>query len=371
MKFIDQSVELIPTPENQWNSMEVLKFIERIGRICYRSENMITDESCVKFVDMLRRLGHYAMLEHYHFHCIMDRRIAGSIFSVIDNTSPYVFEIMSQIPAEKILHIDPETYYSGIDKNGSYYLISFSATTILKRLEWVKDSKNFAIDAFRATLKAINPVLFGDLPVYYNHTVAMFVDGIYFPKHRKFLDIHSYDEYNKLERNIDLNSILHNTMTVLFTTDRGITHSIVRHRPASYAMESTIYCRYNKDKFGNEITYIKTPEVDQSPEAWEIYKASLQAAEDAYMKLIDMGYPSKITRCVLPHAVAAKLVMTASDAEWLHFFKTRCSDPKDTSQIREVANMAKDIFEKERNMKLEDYQHLIDIRAEEFPTFFV
>ncbi len=39
--------------------------------------------------------------------------------------------------------------------------------------------------------------------------------------------------------------------------DRGVTHEIVRHRIFSYAQESTRYCNYSKDKFGNELTFIK------------------------------------------------------------------------------------------------------------------
>jgi thymidylate synthase ThyX len=50
--------------------------------------------------------------------------------------------------------------------------------------------------------------------------------------------------------------IEHGSITVKMITDRGVTHEIVRHRLASYAQESTRYCNYGKDKFGNEITVI-------------------------------------------------------------------------------------------------------------------
>jgi thymidylate synthase (FAD) len=51
--------------------------------------------------------------------------------------------------------------------------------------------------------------------------------------------------------------IEHNSLTVKFICDRGVSHEIVRHRIASYAQESTRYCNYSNDKFGNEITVIK------------------------------------------------------------------------------------------------------------------
>ena len=49
----------------------------------------------------------------------------------------------------------------------------------------------------------------------------------------------------------------HCSFTVKFICDRGVSHEIVRHRMASYCQESTRYCNYSKDGFGNEITVIE------------------------------------------------------------------------------------------------------------------
>ena len=49
----------------------------------------------------------------------------------------------------------------------------------------------------------------------------------------------------------------HAGLTVKFIVDRGISHELVRHRMASFAQESTRYCNYSKNKFGNEITVIE------------------------------------------------------------------------------------------------------------------
>ena len=51
--------------------------------------------------------------------------------------------------------------------------------------------------------------------------------------------------------------IEHFSLTVRIVCDRGVTHEIVRHRLASYSQESTRYCNYAGDRFGNEITVIK------------------------------------------------------------------------------------------------------------------
>jgi len=50
--------------------------------------------------------------------------------------------------------------------------------------------------------------------------------------------------------------IEHNSISVRFICDRGVSHEIVRHRLASFGQESTRYCNYSSDKFGNEINVI-------------------------------------------------------------------------------------------------------------------
>lgn len=60
MKLIPQSIEVM-TPID---GMAMAKFVERVARTCYKSENKITPESAVPFVRKLIRRGHEAMLEH-------------------------------------------------------------------------------------------------------------------------------------------------------------------------------------------------------------------------------------------------------------------------------------------------------------------
>ena len=43
---------------------KILQNIERIGRVCYKSESRITDDSAEKFVAMLIKNRHEAMIEH-------------------------------------------------------------------------------------------------------------------------------------------------------------------------------------------------------------------------------------------------------------------------------------------------------------------
>lgn len=64
MRIIKPYTELL---DNDIYGLAVLKKIEKAGRICYKSEELITDDSAPKFVAGLIKSGHEAMLEHYSF----------------------------------------------------------------------------------------------------------------------------------------------------------------------------------------------------------------------------------------------------------------------------------------------------------------
>ena len=63
MKIINANVEFL-TPVN---GAEILKHIERCGRVCYKSEELISEDSAVKFVGNIIKRGHKAVLEHASF----------------------------------------------------------------------------------------------------------------------------------------------------------------------------------------------------------------------------------------------------------------------------------------------------------------
>lgn len=63
------------------NGMEILKKIERCGRVCYKSESRITDESCIQFVKSILKSGHESVIEHFSFSVrfICDRGVSHEI----------------------------------------------------------------------------------------------------------------------------------------------------------------------------------------------------------------------------------------------------------------------------------------------------
>lgn len=139
-------------------------------------------------------------------------------------------------------------------------------------------------------------------------------------------------------------------ITVRFICDRGVSHEFVRHRVFSFAQESTRYCNYSKDKFGNELTFIQPCYLNEaelaqygpyhlvsrnkSPES--IFICSLNNAEKDYLTLIESGWKAQEARAVLPNALKTELVMTGFATDWPHFFELRCASNAHP-QARELA----------------------------------
>lgn len=141
-------------------------------------------------------------------------------------------------------------------------------------------------------------------------------------------------------------------ITAKFICDRGVSHEFVRHRVFSFAQESTRYCDYSKNKFGNDITYIIPswldlpegkysnwdndwcdvselkllyPEVDNLSDPANCFLQSIKNAECYYFMLINRGWKPQQARQVLPNATKTELVMTGFESDWEHFFELRCS----------------------------------------------
>ena len=128
----------------------------------------------------------------------------------------------------------------------------------------------------------------------------------------------------------------HFDITVKFICDRGVSHGIVRHRMASYCQESTRYCNYAKDDFGNEITVIEPYYLDA--QGLYLWRRACEAAEASYFELLNWGCTPQEARAVLPNSLKTEVVMTANLREWRHFFKLRTT-PAAHPQMREVAKM--------------------------------
>jgi len=138
-------------------------------------------------------------------------------------------------------------------------------------------------------------------------------DKITIDSHRSFIKM-------IIERN-HLAVIEFGSMAVKFITDRGITHELVRHRLCSFLQESTRYCNYGKDKFGNEVSFIMPSGLnDLQRQCWEY---SCKKAEEQYLELLLMGNTPQQARAVLPNCLKTEIIVKANFREWRHIFQLR------------------------------------------------
>lgn len=258
-----------------------MKHIESIGRVCYKSEDKITDTSALLFVKSMNDNKHLAMLEHFRFIYSVSKPIYEAICRAITDYNIFIIATKDSI---------------------DNYKISMSARSLIDAIENIDDDYG-AIAACVAIIKQIVydykcPELFGN----------------------------KYTELNqaslKLIRQDELcgeDIVMHGWHSILFTTDRGVTHELVRHRPVSFAQESTRYCNYAKS---DEIVVIE-PLFGVDTKLYDIWYNICKQDEFAYVKMIEMGAKPQEARAVLPTCVKADIVMTCTNAEWKHIMNLR------------------------------------------------
>ncbi len=130
--------------------------------------------------------------------------------------------------------------------------------------------------------------------------------------------------------------IEHENISVRIICDRGVSHEIVRHRIGSYSQESTRYCNYTKDKFTNQLTFIKPSFFNEDSENYKTWVKSMENIEKNYFKLIENGAKPEQARAILPNSLKTEIVVTMNLRSWRHFFKLRC-DASAHPQIIEIA----------------------------------
>ncbi len=130
--------------------------------------------------------------------------------------------------------------------------------------------------------------------------------------------------------------IEHEKITVKIICDRGVTHEIVRHRIASYSQESTRYCNYSQDRFGNELTFIDPCFWEKDSEAYALWEKQMQSAEDSYLALLKAGATPEQARSVLPNSLKTEIMVTMDLREWRHYLRLRTSK-RAHPQIREIS----------------------------------
>lgn len=135
------------------------------------------------------------------------------------------------------------------------------------------------------------------------------------------------DSYKKLLKNCinrGHESILeHEKITVRMVCDIGVYKDLTRHRFGSFSIESTRYCNYGKDKFDNEIKFIKPCNIEEGTDEYTEWQWCLSQIEESYMKMTELKCTPDQMRMILPHSTAAEVTMTANIREWRHILNLR------------------------------------------------
>lgn len=140
--------------------------------------------------------------------------------------------------------------------------------------------------------------------------------------------------------------IEHFGISVRFICDRGVSHELVRHRLCSFSQESTRYCNYSVEKFGNELTFIKPiwytqptdPKSDERAalvQRAKIWQSAMAEAEKAYLQMLSEGATPQEARSVLPNSLKTDIVVTANIRQWRTVLRQRC-DSAAHPQMRQV-----------------------------------
>ena len=314
------------------SGMSAFEFVELAGRTCYKSTDAISEGSAVKFVQKLKGSGHWAMLEHGQVYIGMDVYMLDSFiaelsqndFIVVDEDGDTGEEIKrTSIPALKFFNITCMEEF--LAEQVSKQLLSGSFRSFLSLYAVYNSDPSY--------YTAIGNVLYflaESYPDLFEKPQILEIDEAY----DTFELIESdcieqwiNDEYGKLakQEKLDINKINKKNInhTVLFTCDRGVSHEFVRMRLCSFAQESTRYCNYSKDKFGNEITVIKPCFWSEDSEEYAIWKEACEESEKNYFKLIELGAKAQEARSVLPNSLKTELIITTNEDEWQHIVNLR------------------------------------------------
>lgn len=126
----------------------------------------------------------------------------------------------------------------------------------------------------------------------------------------------------------------HSIMTVEFTINRGVSHELVRHRHTAYSQQSTRWCNFSKDKFGNQITFIRDSRAFASA-IEDIWWEGLLRCEEEYFARLEAGQTPEEARGCLPNDLSTMLLVSTNFREWRDIFKLRC-DKRAHYQMREI-----------------------------------
>ena len=300
-------MKIIPAGYVRIEEPDPIKKIERVACVCYKSEDKIGEDTDIKMVKNLIERKHLAMLEHANLALELDIHTYTMLHAAVSNLATD-------------MHL-----YSG-------FLSELRFTQFMLR--------NIVSGNLRAWQETLTAMVYNEMeiPTVIAEILRLYSKGLIAfmgtPSSAEAVEVKVIKDFTSISRR---ERMRHETMTILFTVDRGVTHELVRHRRASFAQESTRYCNYgNKDK---DITVIEPIFFDPDSLPHDVWESACKNASDAYMGLTNGGgvLPQE-ARTVLPQSVKADIVVTATLEEWMHIFNLRACDSTGPAhpQMKEV-----------------------------------
>jgi len=143
---------------------------------------------------------------------------------------------------------------------------------------------------------------------------------------------------------------------VRLTTNRGVTHELVRHRLCSFAQESTRYVRYD-----GSMAFIRpvwsderllrewdrdTPVPEGLTKGDRIWLAAMCRAEEEYTQLLQEGWKAQAAREILPNSLKTEIVVKANIREWRHIFALRCAKSSHPQMVELMRPLLADLKSK-------------------------
>lgn len=162
----------------------------------------------------------------------------------------------------------------------------------------------------------------------------------------------------------------HEKITVRMCCDVGVYKDLTRHRFASFSIESTRYCNYGKDKFENEIKFIKPCNIDEDTELYNNWLKALDMIEVEYLSMSNNGATPDQMRMILPHSTAAEVTMTANIREWRHILDLRTKKMTHPS-IRQLLIPLLLLFKKEMPELFDKIEYDTDFPMEKYAKLTV
>jgi thymidylate synthase (FAD) len=270
--------------------------LEACGRICYKSEEKISESSALPFVKKIAEHGHNSVMEM----AVVTLRLACSSQQITD-----------------LLGCQPK--YLFVDRVENGLLVTGS------------------IRAFRELYLSFPEIALVQAMVdFLGVRHSYLFEGVWQPQERQGVEAIGVEKIT-LEQVEQLASDLllrHRFLGVKFIVNRAVTHEIVRHRPCSFLQESQRYCRYSQDKFGNQVTFIRPLFFAPESAEYKLWQQAMEVTESLYLKLLETSTP-QAARTVLPNSCKTEIIVYCNLAEWKHLLKLRTSPAAEPS-MREV-----------------------------------